>query len=119
MARVKLDEDLPSEIVEVLRAAGHDAASVHEQGLTGALDSTLWSSVQSEARCLLTADKGFGDLQRATPGAHAGVVLFRLPHESRAGYVRLATALLRHVDLSDVSGRVIVVSPETIRIHRR
>jgi hypothetical protein len=67
---------------------------------------------------LLTADKRFANARVYPPGSHAGVVLFRLPRESRAGYIRLAEFLLAHVDLIDIIGAIVVVAPDLIRIHR-
>ncbi|MBK8270780.1 MAG: DUF5615 family PIN-like protein [Planctomycetes bacterium] len=116
--RFKIDEDLPGEIANLLRIAGHDALSVVEQKLTGTKDEALWPIIQSESRCLLTADKGFADIRRHPPGSHAGIILFRLPRESRAGYIRLAEFLLRSFDLAEVSGTLVVVSPAAIRVHR-
>jgi hypothetical protein len=74
--------------------------------------------VQQEQRMLLTADKGFANARDYRPGSHAGVVLFRLPLESRAGYIRLAQFLLTHVKLDEVIGAIVVVSPDAIRVLR-
>lgn len=63
-------------------------------------------------------DKGFADARVHPPGSHAGIILFRLPRESRAGYVRLAEFVLSQVKLEDVAGAITVVSPEAIRILR-
>lgn len=116
--RIKVDEDLPSEIRDLLVAAGHDAATVVDQKLTGTPDERLWPLVQQERRCFFTADKGFADTRKYPPGSHAGVVLFRLPRESRAGYVRLAELLLKEQNLDDIGGFVVVVAPDAIRIRR-
>lgn len=67
---------------------------------------------------LFTADKGFASALTYPPGSHAGVVLFRLPRESRAGYIRLAEFLLAQVKLDDIVGAIVVVSPKSIRILR-
>lgn len=116
--RVKVDEDLPADVAAMLRAAGHDAMSVVEQALTGTSDEALWPIVQREARCLFTADKGFADIRIHPPGSHCGVVLFRLPFESRAGYLRLTQFVIRQFDLEEARGAIIVVSPDEIRVHR-
>ncbi len=116
--RAKVDEDLPTDIAAMLRAAGHDALSVVEQGLTGPTDEALWPIVQHEPRCLFTADKGFADIRIHPPGSHSGVVLFRLPFESRAGYLRLTQFFIRQFDLVEARGAIIVVSPDEIRVHR-
>ncbi len=115
---VKVDEDLPTDIAELLRAAGHDASTVHAQGHSGLPDDQLWSVVQREQRLLLTADKGFANAQSHPPGSHAGIVLLRLRRESRVGYVQLTTFLLSGVRLEDIAGAIVVVSPDVIRVLR-
>ena len=115
---VKVDEDLPAEISNLVAAAGHDAKTVHVQGHSGLPDEHLWPTVQQEQRMLFTADKGFANARDYPPGSHAGVVLFRLPRESRAGYIRLAEFLLAQVKLEDIAGVIAVVSPDAIRILR-
>ena len=45
-----------------------------------------------------------------------GVVLFRLPRESRAGYIRLVEFVLAQVKLDDFAGAIAVVSPDTVRV---
>ena len=39
--RLKLDENLGKELTQILRAAGHDVATVHEQSLSGICDAHL------------------------------------------------------------------------------
>ena len=75
--RVKADEDLPQAIVLRLCEAGYDAEGVYSQGMSGWSDARLWQAVQDEARFLITADKGFGDIRTHTPGTHEGVLLLR------------------------------------------
>ncbi len=115
---VKVDEDLPADIAGIFRAAGHETKTVYEQGHVGLPDDQLWPIVQREQRMLVTADKGFANARSHPPGSHAGIVLFRLPHESRAGYIRLANYLLTRLKLEDVSGAIVVVSPDAIRVLR-
>jgi len=54
--RVKVDEDLPTAITQMLNAAGYDVASVYGQGMGGWKDPPLWQAVQTESRFLVTAD---------------------------------------------------------------
>lgn len=115
---IKVDEDLPAEVGDLLRKAGHDAHTVAQEDLTGTPDDRLWSVVQQEQRCLFTADKGFANAQVFPPGTHRGIVLLRLPRESRAGYVQLTELLLAGMDVEQAVGAIVVVTPETIRIHR-
>ena len=115
---VKVDEDLPVEVADILRRAGHDAQTVTQEGLTGTPDEKLWKVVQQERRCLFTADKGFSNARLFSPGAHAGIVLLRLPRESRAGYIHLTESFLAGMDIESAIGAIVVVTPGTIRLYR-
>ena len=118
--QVKVDEDLPKAVADVLRAAGHDVASVPEQGWTGWADDRIWAAIKSEERMLVTADKGFADLRRLKSAtAKVGVVLFRLERESWKGYRALARSLVACMDLEDLMGAVTVVTERGIRVRRR
>lgn len=116
--RVKVDEDLPRQIVEMLSMQGHQAVSVLGQGWQGAPDDVLWPRIQAEGRWLITADKGFADLRRHPPGTHAGVILLRPEVESRAAYLRLAAAAFERLDLDHLASAVIVVTNRGVRIRR-
>lgn len=116
--RIKVDEDLPTDVADALRKAGHDVLTVIDQQLCGTPDDRLWSSIQGESRCLFTADKGFANAAAHPPGSHYGIVLLRHPRESRLGYVALIDALLAGADLDIARGAIVVVTPEAIRIHR-
>jgi predicted nuclease of predicted toxin-antitoxin system len=117
-ARVKVDEDLPRQLAELLNHLGHDALTVREQGWRGASDDDLWERVQAERRWLITADKGFADLRRYPPGSHAGVVLLRPAEESRRAYLELATIAGERLRFDEIAGAVAVVTDRGIRIRR-
>lgn len=117
-ARVKLDEDLPRQIADMVAARGHDATTVVGQGWQGASDAVLWPRVQDERRLLITADKGFADLRRHPPGSHAGVILLRAQEESRRAYLELAAIVLERLKLDDIAGAIVVVTHRGVRIRR-
>jgi predicted nuclease of predicted toxin-antitoxin system len=68
--RIKVDEDLPKAVTQILRETNYDAASVFEQGMGGWQDEAIWNAVQDEQRLLITADKGFADARKHPPGTH-------------------------------------------------
>lgn len=115
---IKVDEDLPRSIADLLREAGHNACTVVDQGLGGTPDAKLWDIVQNEGRLLMTADLGFSDARRFPPGSHAGVILLRLHEESREAYRQLVHALLAAQALDRLTGTITVVTPDRIRTRR-
>jgi predicted nuclease of predicted toxin-antitoxin system len=66
--RLKLDENLPAELVEDLRALGHDADSVESQGLAGKPDTVIADAARRSDRVLVTLDKGLA----TSGGSHQG-----------------------------------------------
>jgi predicted nuclease of predicted toxin-antitoxin system len=116
--RVKVDEDLPQQVVDLFTARGHDAISVRQQGWRGTPDADLWSRVQVEGRWLVTADKGFADLRAYPPGTHGGILLLRARPENRRAYLELAARVLERLDLESVPRALVVASPSGIRIRK-
>jgi predicted nuclease of predicted toxin-antitoxin system len=115
---IKVDEDLPRDIAELLGARGYDAATVYGQGWHGSPDDILWNRIQGEGRLLITADKGFADLRRHPPGTHACVILLRCEEESRSAYLELTSVTLNQLNLDDIAGAVVVATFRGVRIRR-
>lgn len=117
--RVKVDEDLPSAAVQLLRDRAYAAVSVVEQGIGGIADPKLWQVVQEERRFLVTADKGLGDIRLYPPGTHAGVVILRPDQDGIRPVLALLERVLAAYDLRDLTGTIAVATPRGIRIRRR
>jgi predicted nuclease of predicted toxin-antitoxin system len=115
---VKLDEDLPNDLIELLAARNMDVTSVRLQGWTGRPDHQLFADIQPERRWLFTADKGFADIRRYRPGSHHGIVFLRADRESRSAYMALTMLVVDTVDLSANAGALVVVTARGIRIVR-
>ena len=76
--RLILNENIPTIVVEALRAGGHDVLSVKET-MRGASDAAVVQRANDERRLVVTQDKDFGELAfRRGVRATSGVILFRL-----------------------------------------
>lgn len=115
---IKLDEDIPRSLADLLSAAGHSVATVVEQGLGGSSDAALWPIVQAEGRFLIIADKNFADIRSHPPGAHMGVLLLRPDEDGIPALMSLLKALLERQDLAALAGAVSVATARGIRIRR-
>ncbi|HYF51593.1 MAG TPA: DUF5615 family PIN-like protein [Planctomycetota bacterium] len=116
--RLKVDEDLPRVIVDILLDRGHDAKSVVEQGLTGTKDEALFPKVKDEGRLFLTADKEFGDIRKFPPGSHPGILLFRAKKESMLAYRLIMLKVLSETTFDQLSGCVTIATERLIRVRK-
>ena len=110
--RLKLDENLPVELAAELRAMGHDADTVPDEGLCGEADPAIVEAASFADRILLTLDKGIADV-RSQPGA--GVVLFRPDSAGRRAVLCFVRDRISRIASMDLTGRVTVVGPSRIR----
>ncbi len=85
--KIKLDENLPSALSELLSVLGHDVDTVVEECIAGKHDDVVWEAAQRSGRLLVTQNLDFSDIRRFRPGTHCGIVLVRLRVPSRAALV--------------------------------
>lgn len=113
--KLKLDENLPSELLDELRSAGHEADSVREEGLAGAGDPVILERAKAEGRVLLTLDKGIGDVRAYPPSEFHGIVLLRPPSSGRAATLTFARNHLPPLLALDLRRRLVVVTERGVR----
>ena len=82
--KVKLDENLPASLGEVLVAHDHQIDTVIGEDLVGHPDAGVAAAARAEGRLLITLDKGFGDIRAYPPGTHPGILVLRLADEFKA-----------------------------------
>jgi predicted nuclease of predicted toxin-antitoxin system len=115
--KIKTDENIGHAGIRLLRDAGHDVVSVHEQGLSGAPDQTIFDVCATEARTLITLDRDFGQVPRFPPTQTAGVVILELG--GPASLDRLLSRLREFLALAArraVVGELWIVEPGRVRV---
>jgi len=108
---IKLDENLGSlRVATWLRLAGHDVATVREQGLTSAPDEELIDICHSEGRILVTSDRGLGNRLKYNPSNYSGIVVLRLPARSKfADWREAIETLITGLEAADVTGKLWII----------
>ena len=116
--KLKLDEDLPSELADLLSAAGHDVHTVPGESLVGREDGAIFRAPAGEGLLLLTQDLDFSDVRRFTPGTHPGVVIVRLRDPSRRRLIARMRQVLATEPFESWVGCFVVISDHKLRVRR-
>jgi predicted nuclease of predicted toxin-antitoxin system len=116
--RIKLDENLPLELITQLGVLGHDVEHVHTENLSGRPDPDVWQAAQEEQRLLITQDIAFGDARMFTPGQHAGFVLVRLKKPGRGALMRKVRNIFASENVESWTGCFVVLSDSKVRVRR-
>lgn len=108
------DENIPKNVVDVLRQSGYDVFWIRTNS-PGSSDTAILAQAQREKRVILTFDKDFGELAfRLGLPASCGIILFRLPPFTPA---KLTEIVLKVLDSrNDWHGYFTVVEPQRIRM---
>lgn len=114
--RFKLDENLPAEAARLLRDAGHDAATVLDQEMSGESDRTLATVCRREARALVTLDADFADLRTYPPERYSGLLVLRLRQQDKPHVIGVLRRLIPLLGQEPLEGRLWIVEEERVRI---
>jgi len=112
----KTDENLPGEVAVLLRQQGHNARSVHDQGLSGATDAKLIDTCQAESRILVTLDTDFADIRTYPPGAHVGIIVLRLARQDKPHVLGVVRRILPMLSREEIGQRLWIVDERQVRI---
>ena len=113
--RIKLDENLPEGLAELLRSAKYDVATALEENLGGAKDPVVTAAVKQEGRLFMTYDLDFADIRKHPPGSHGGIVVFRLQDQRWRVLEMPARRLIESGLLERLHGRLAIVDEVRIR----
>jgi predicted nuclease of predicted toxin-antitoxin system len=113
--RVLVDENIPKVTVQALTEGGHDVLDIRGTEKERTDDENLWALAQSEARLLITTDKGFVDHREEN---HHGILIVRLhqPNEERI-HARVMAAL-RQFSEQERTGLTVVMRGNVQSVRR-
>lgn len=114
--KFKVDENLPQEIVDLLRDSGYDAFSVRDQNLSGKPDVVIASVCGSEQRALITLDTDFMDIRRFPPEEYSGIIVLRLVSQDKTHVLKIFKDNIRHLTLEPLDKCLWVIEEHRLRI---
>ena len=110
------DMGISPKTVALLRALGHDATHLQEQGLERLPDPAILVKALAEDRILLTHDLGFGELVAASGGYLPSVIIFRLRNMHPNHVNHYLSQILARYQVELEEGAVISVTEGQIRL---
>ena len=116
--KIKLDENIPTKLIDFLDEMGHDVDSVLQENLKGYQDSEIWKAAQETHRFLITQDLDFSDIRKFTPGTHAGILLVRLQSPGRTALLQRLLHTFQFEDVQNWKECFVVLTDNKIRIRR-
>ncbi|HMO26416.1 MAG TPA: DUF5615 family PIN-like protein, partial [Tepidisphaeraceae bacterium] len=116
MLRIKVDENLPDEVADLFRQAGHDAMTVADQRLAGKPDQRVSEIARSEGRALVSLDLDFADVRVYPPGRYPGLIVLRLAVQSKPRVLEVIARALPALASQPVAGRLWIIDERSIRI---
>jgi predicted nuclease of predicted toxin-antitoxin system len=114
--KIKLDENLPLRLANLLKDLGHDVHTLHDELLLGHADKEVWETTQKESRFLITQDLDFSDLRQFAPGSHYGILLVRLHSPNRRDLIDRICGLFRNENVGEWAGCFVVATERKIRV---
>ena len=114
--KFKIDENLPIEAAQLLREAGHNVFTVHEQGMAGAKDNVLARACQSENRAMITLDVHFADIRAYPPELHPGLIVLRLLRQDKPHILEVIGQLIKLFPSEVLEGKLWIVDEKRLRV---
>ena len=116
MMRFKIDENLHDDVAEALRAHGHDAQTVFDEGLRGRPDPHIAEAARRGGRALVTLDLDFGNIREYPPEHYRGLIVLRVVDQSRRHVLSVMERLVALLDRAPLEGHLWVVTEGGVRI---
>lgn len=115
--KFKIDENLPAEVAECLRANGHDAETVVHEGLGGAKDPKVLDACRVESRAIITLDLDFANIVAYPPQGLPGVVVLRVARQSKWLVLRIVEhVVVPFLDERTLAGTLWIAHETRVRI---
>ena len=114
--KFKVDENLPIDVAQLLREAGHDVYSVHEQRIVGAKDHVLAEVCQSENRAMVTLDIHFADIRTYPPENYSGLIVLRLARQDKPHVIQVMRRVLQLFSSETLEGKLWIVDEKRVRV---
>ena len=114
--KIKLDENMPAELVHALESLGHDVETVPQELLAGVADPLVRKAARLESRFLVTQDKKFIDKRTWESDPGSGAMLVRIDNETRQLIFNTVLDAFTREPVESWIGCIVVVTASKVRV---
>lgn len=104
--------------VAALRAAGHDAIHLRDEGLIRLPDPEIVAKAVAESRIVLTFDLDFGDILAIARSEAPSVIIFRLRNQTPAAVNPRLFRVILDCAATLARGALVIIEDEGFRVRR-
>ncbi|MBP9890107.1 MAG: DUF5615 family PIN-like protein [Leptospiraceae bacterium] len=114
--KFKIDENLPVEIADLLRAKNLQADTVNEENLSGEDDSAISIVCKKEERILITLDLDFSDIRNYPPKEYPGFIVLRLKSQDKESIINLFKRFIPFIQEENIQNKLCILEENKVRI---
>jgi predicted nuclease of predicted toxin-antitoxin system len=114
--RFKIDENLPIELIDILKSAGYAGMTSFEQELNGKPDSKVINKCREERYILVSLDLDFADIRLYPPEKYAGLIIIRVKNQDRYNVIETFKKIIPNLKHENIKGTLWIVDENRIRI---
>ena len=107
---------MPVAAASFLRSTGHDADTVVDENLGGAVDKSIYHAAYDAERILVTLDLDFADIRNYRPAESRGIWVLRPYLQDSKSILTLLQQAVKLTEIESWDGKLWIVEPERIRI---
>ena len=112
----KIDENLPSSVVEIFTERSFDCHTVYDEKIQGIDDNDLIKIANKEKRILVTLDLDFSNITNYPPGNYHGIIVLHPHRQDIKTILKLLEKVLRVVKSETIDRKLWLVESHRIRI---
>ncbi len=116
MIKFKIDENLPIEASILLKNAGYNSHTVHDEELRGASDPAIYDVCLKETRVLITLDLDFADIRTYNPKLTPGIIVIRTQYQDKYNILDKISDIINFLKIEKIYGKLWIVENDRVRI---
>lgn len=110
--RFLIDENVRKDVVDFLRAAGHDVL----MATAGSQDGEIAQTAQESKRVILTHDQHFADILMYPPRKYSGIIRIKIHPPIAPIIINALSDLMHKMTPEQIDKRLIILGKDGLRI---